>query len=76
MEVPRHWRLIDERNAHGGSICPNPLCETVHFFKKKVCPECGEIYNSNNISTNSRNKLQRNEIFIQQTPVPVEQVRC
>lgn len=74
MEVPRNWRLIEERNAHGGSICPNPLCETVQFYKKKVCPECGEIYNSRKI-TNTINKLQTNEIFIQQTQVPVEQVR-
>ncbi len=39
MEVPRHWRLKQQRYALVGEICPH--CEGKIFPPRDVCPHCG-----------------------------------
>jgi uncharacterized OB-fold protein len=39
MEVPRHWRIKQQRYNLVGEICPH--CEAKIFPPRDVCPECG-----------------------------------
>lgn len=39
MEIPRHWRLKQQRYALVGEICPH--CESKIFPPRDVCPHCG-----------------------------------
>ncbi len=39
MEIPRHWRLKNQRYRLVGEICPH--CEARLFPPRDVCPECG-----------------------------------
>ena len=39
MEIPRHWRLKQQRYALVGEICPH--CDAKIFPPRDVCPECG-----------------------------------
>jgi uncharacterized OB-fold protein len=39
MEVPRHWRLKQQRYALVGEVCPH--CEKKIFPPRDVCPYCG-----------------------------------
>ena len=40
MEIPRHWRLKNQRYKLVGEICPH--CEAKLFPPRDVCPECGQ----------------------------------
>ena len=40
MEVPRHWRLKQQRYNLTGEICPH--CEAKIFPPRDICPTCGE----------------------------------
>ena len=40
MEIPRHWRLKQQRYGLVGEICPH--CEVKIFPPRDVCPACGE----------------------------------
>jgi hypothetical protein len=39
MEIPKHWRLKQQRYALMGEICNH--CEAKLFPPRAVCPECG-----------------------------------
>lgn len=39
-EIPRHWRLREQRYRLVGEICPH--CETAIFPPRDICPDCGE----------------------------------
>jgi uncharacterized OB-fold protein len=39
MEIPRHWRLKQQRYALVGEVCPH--CEARIFPPRDVCPNCG-----------------------------------
>ncbi len=39
MEIPRHWRLKQQRYGLVGETCPH--CETKIFPPRDVCPSCG-----------------------------------
>ena len=39
MEIPRHWRLKQQRYALVGEICPH--CQGKIFPPRDVCPYCG-----------------------------------
>jgi hypothetical protein len=39
MEVPRHWRLTQQRYALVGEVCPH--CDAKIFPPRDVCPNCG-----------------------------------
>lgn len=39
MEIPRHWRLKQQRYALVGEVCPH--CSAKIFPPRDVCPECG-----------------------------------
>lgn len=39
MEIPRHWRLKDQRYKLVGVTCRN--CKHKVFPPRQVCPECG-----------------------------------
>ncbi len=39
MEIPRHWRLKQQRYSLVGEVCPH--CEAKIFPPRDVCPECG-----------------------------------
>jgi uncharacterized OB-fold protein len=39
MEIPRHWRLKNQRYKLVGEVCPH--CEAKLFPPRDVCPECG-----------------------------------
>jgi len=40
MEIPRHWRLKQQRYALMGEVCPH--CDAKLFPPRDVCPHCGE----------------------------------
>ncbi|MEJ2266597.1 MAG: Zn-ribbon domain-containing OB-fold protein [Anaerolineales bacterium] len=40
MEIPRHWRLKNQRYKLVGEVCPH--CQAKLFPPRDVCPECGE----------------------------------
>jgi hypothetical protein len=40
MEIPRHWRLKNQRYKLVGEVCPH--CEAKLFPPRDVCPECGQ----------------------------------
>lgn len=46
MEVPRHWRLKQQRYALVGEICRH--CEAKLFPPRDVCPSCGGDTRDNN----------------------------
>ena len=39
MEIPRHWRLKNQRYKLTGEVCPH--CKARLFPPRDVCPECG-----------------------------------
>ena len=39
MEIPRHWRLKQQRYALVGEVCPH--CQGKIFPPRDVCPYCG-----------------------------------
>lgn len=39
MEIPRHWRLKQQRYALVGEVCPH--CNAKLFPPRDVCPHCG-----------------------------------
>ena len=39
MEVPRHWRLRQQRYTLVGEKCPH--CDEAIFPPRDVCPHCG-----------------------------------
>jgi hypothetical protein len=39
MEVPRHWRLKQQRYGLVGEVCPH--CDHKIFPPRDVCPDCG-----------------------------------
>mgnify|MGYP000966789367 FL=1 len=39
MELPRHWRLKQQRYGLVGEVCPH--CDAKLFPPRDVCPECG-----------------------------------
>ncbi|MCX6704443.1 MAG: zinc ribbon domain-containing protein [Candidatus Woesebacteria bacterium] len=56
-EIPRHWRLNQQRYNLVGEKCPH--CETLMFPPRDICIDCGqlakeitgEIYSSLKISS-------------------------
>ena len=40
MEVPRHWRLKQQRYGLIGEVCPH--CDSKIFPPRDICPDCGE----------------------------------
>jgi len=40
MEIPRHWRLKQQRYALVGEVCPH--CDSKLFPPRDVCPHCGQ----------------------------------
>ena len=49
MEIPRHWRLKQQRYALVGEVCPH--CDAKIFPPRDVCPNCGgEARNTYNFS--------------------------
>ncbi len=39
MEIPRHWRLKQQRYGLVGEVCPH--CQVKVFPPRDVCPNCG-----------------------------------
>jgi uncharacterized OB-fold protein len=39
MEIPRHWRLKQQRYGLVGEVCPH--CEAKIFPPRDICPSCG-----------------------------------
>ena len=39
MEIPRHWRLNQQRYGLIGEVCPH--CEAKIFPPRDICPHCG-----------------------------------
>jgi len=39
MEIPRHWRLKQQRYALVGEVCLH--CDAKIFPPREVCPQCG-----------------------------------
>jgi uncharacterized OB-fold protein len=39
MEIPRHWRLKQQRYQLVGEVCPH--CKAKLFPPRDICPECG-----------------------------------
>jgi uncharacterized OB-fold protein len=39
MEIPRHWRLNQQRYGLIGEVCPH--CESKIFPPRDICPTCG-----------------------------------
>ena len=41
MEVPRHWRLKQQRYALAGFVCTH--CGAPNLAQRPVCPQCGGV---------------------------------
>ena len=41
MEVPRHWRMRQQRYALAGATCNH--CGIQNFPPRPVCPQCGGV---------------------------------
>ena len=39
MDIPRHWRLRNQRYGLVGEVCPH--CTAKIFPPRDICPECG-----------------------------------
>lgn len=39
MEIPRHWRLKQQRYTLAGEVCLH--CDAKIFPPRQVCPQCG-----------------------------------
>jgi len=39
MEIPRHWRLKQQRYGLVGEVCPH--CDAKIFPPRDICPHCG-----------------------------------
>ncbi len=39
MEIPRHWRLKQQRYSLVGEVCPT--CNAKIFPPRDICPDCG-----------------------------------
>jgi uncharacterized OB-fold protein len=39
MEIPRHWRLKQQRYSLVGEVCPH--CDNKIFPPRDICPNCG-----------------------------------
>ncbi len=39
-EIPRHWRLRQQRYSLVGEVCPH--CDHKIFPPRDVCPNCGD----------------------------------
>ena len=39
MEIPRHWRLKQQRYGLMGEVCPH--CDAKIFPPRDICPNCG-----------------------------------
>jgi uncharacterized protein len=39
MEIPRHWRLKQQRYSLIGEVCPH--CDAKIFPPRDICPHCG-----------------------------------
>ena len=39
MEVPKHWRLQEQRYRLVGELCPH--CDDKIFPPRDICPHCG-----------------------------------
>jgi uncharacterized OB-fold protein len=40
MEIPRHWRLKQQRYGLVGEVCPH--CDAKIFPPRDICPVCGQ----------------------------------
>ena len=40
MEIPRHWRLKQQRYGLVGEVCPH--CDVKIFPPRDICPSCGK----------------------------------
>jgi uncharacterized OB-fold protein len=40
MEVPRYWRMKNQRYALVGEVCPH--CDAKIFPPRDICPHCGQ----------------------------------
>ena len=40
MDIPRHWRLKQQRYALVGEVCDH--CDAKVFPPRDICPDCGE----------------------------------
>ncbi len=40
MEIPRHWRLKQQRYSLVGEVCPH--CDFKIFPPRDICPNCGD----------------------------------
>lgn len=47
MEIPRHWRLKQQRYRLIGEECPH--CEEKIFPPRDICPRCGGGTLNNNL---------------------------
>lgn len=60
MEIPRHWRLKDQRYRLVGEICPR--CDEKIFPPRDVCPNCkDEIDRRVVLKVGVQNKLTKVE---------------
>jgi uncharacterized OB-fold protein len=41
MEIPRHWRLKEQRYQLIGTACSE--CSAVQFPPREICPACGSV---------------------------------
>ena len=68
MEIPRHWRLRQQRYQMVGEECPH--CEEKIFPPRDICPMCGRGTLENNLGTrividkenNSGDKLKKTTV--------------
>jgi uncharacterized OB-fold protein len=48
MEIPRHWRIKEQRLRMVGEICPH--CDAKNFPPRDVCPHCESAFSKQNVN--------------------------
>jgi hypothetical protein len=51
MEIPRHWRIKEQRLRMVGEICPH--CDAKNFPPRDVCPHCESAFSEQKVNLES-----------------------
>lgn len=62
MEVPRYWRLKQQRYQLVGEVCPH--CDVKIFPPRDICPRCGGGTLKNNLDVQIREKVDEKTMSV------------
>jgi len=60
MEIPRHWRIREQRLRMVGEICPH--CDAKNFPPRDVCPHCESAFSEQKVNLESNTSEHSTDI--------------